>query len=40
MGHILIIGGTGYMGKILVQGLLDRGDRVSIFTRGTNRPDW
>ena len=40
MGHILVIGGTGYIGKFLVQRLLDRGDRVSIFTRGTSRPDW
>ena len=37
---ILIIGGTGYMGKFVVQGLLDRGDRVTVFSRGSSRPDW
>ncbi len=38
--NVLVIGGTGYMGKILVQLLLDRGDRVTVFTRGTTRPEW
>ena len=37
---ILIIGGTGYIGKTVVQILLDRGDRVTIFSRGSTRPDW
>ncbi len=38
--NILVIGGTGYMGKIMVERLLDRGDRVTVFSRGTIRPDW
>ena len=38
--NILIIGGTGYMGKFVVQRLLDRGDRVTVFSRGSSRPDW
>ena len=37
---VLIIGGTGYMGKITVEGLLDRGDDVTVFSRGTTRPHW
>jgi len=38
--NILIIGGTRYMGRIAVQKLLDRGDQVTIFSRGNTRPDW
>ena len=38
--NILVIGGTGYMGKIMVERLLDRGDRVTVFSRGTIRPGW
>ena len=37
---ILVIGGTGYMGKIMVERLLDRGDRVTVFSRGATRPGW
>ena len=37
---VLVIGGTGYMGKLMVERLLARGDRVTIFTRGTTRPHW
>ena len=37
---VLVVGGTGYMGKILVQLLLDRGDRVTVFSRGTTKPEW
>ncbi|MCZ6675818.1 MAG: NAD-dependent epimerase/dehydratase family protein [Candidatus Poribacteria bacterium] len=37
---ILIIGGTRYMGRIAVQRLLDRGDRVTVFSRGNTQPDW
>ena len=37
---ILIVGGTGYMGKLTVQLLLDRGDDVTVFSRGTTKPDW
>ncbi len=36
----LVIGGTRYMGRILVQRLLDRGDRVAVLSRGNARPDW
>jgi len=38
--NILIIGGTGYMGRITVRLLLDRGDDVTVFSRGTSRPEW
>ena len=37
---ILIIGGTGYMGRLTVQLLLDRGDNVTIFSRGSSKPEW
>ena len=38
--NILVIGGTGYMGKMMVERLLDRGDRVTVFSRGATRPSW
>ena len=38
--NILIIGGTGYMGRITVRLLLDRGDDVTVFSRGTSKPEW
>jgi nucleoside-diphosphate-sugar epimerase len=38
--NFLVIGGTGYMGKILVRLLLDRGDTVTVFSRGTSKPEW
>jgi len=34
--HVLVIGGTGPTGVPLVQGLLDRGHRVTILHRGTH----
>ncbi|HZA23026.1 MAG TPA: NAD-dependent epimerase/dehydratase family protein, partial [Dehalococcoidia bacterium] len=37
---VLVIGGTRYMGKITVQRLLERGDRVTVFSRGQSRPPW
>ena len=37
---VLIIGGTRYMGRIVVQRLLERGDKVTVFSRGTTRPEW
>ncbi len=40
MVNILVIGGTGYIGKIMVERLLERGDRVSIFSRGNAKPHW
>ncbi len=38
--NILVIGGTGYMGKLMVENLLERGDRVTVFSRGSTRPHW
>ena len=38
--NILVIGGTRYMGRIMVQNLLDQGDEVTIFSRGNTQPDW
>jgi 2'-hydroxyisoflavone reductase len=37
---VLIIGGTRYMGKVTVERLLARGDRVTVFSRGSTRPPW
>lgn len=37
---VLVIGGTRYMGRIAVRRLLERGDRVTIFSRGNTRPEW
>ncbi|OGG49004.1 MAG: hypothetical protein A3F84_14300 [Candidatus Handelsmanbacteria bacterium RIFCSPLOWO2_12_FULL_64_10] len=37
---VLIIGGTRYMGRIAVLRLLERGDRVTVFSRGNVRPEW
>ncbi|MBI4641240.1 MAG: NAD-dependent epimerase/dehydratase family protein, partial [Candidatus Tectomicrobia bacterium] len=38
--HILIIGGTRYMGRIAVQRLLERSDTVTVFSRGNTKPEW
>ena len=38
--HVLVIGGTRYMGRIVVERLLARGDRVTVFSRGNVKPDW
>ena len=38
--HVLVIGGTRYMGRIAVQSLLDRGDEVTVYSRGNSRPEW
>lgn len=38
--NVLIIGGTRYMGRIAVQRLLDRGDKVTVFSRGQTKPEW
>lgn len=38
--NVLIIGGTRYIGRTLVQKLLDRGDSVSVFSRGNTKPNW
>ncbi len=37
---ILVIGGTRYMGRLVVEELLDRGDEVTVFSRGKTRPTW
>ena len=37
---VLIIGGTGYIGKIVTELLLERSDNVTIFSRGSSRPYW
>lgn len=37
---ILIIDGTRYMGRIVVQRLLKRGDKVTVFSKGGARPEW
>ncbi len=36
----LIIGGTRYIGRVVVGRLLDRGDDVTVYSRGNDRPDW
>ena len=36
----LVIGGTRYMGRVVVERLLDRGDHVTVYSRGNNRPYW
>ena len=38
--HVLMIGGTRFMGRIAVRKLLDAGDKVTIFSRGNTKPDW
>ena len=30
----LVTGGAGFLGRYIVERLIDRGDQVSIFTRG------
>ena len=37
---VLVIGGTRYMGRIAVQRLIERGDEVTVFSRGKARPEW
>jgi nucleoside-diphosphate-sugar epimerase len=38
--NILVIGGTGFYGKIAVRELLDRGENVTVYSRGNSRPDF
>ncbi len=38
--NILVIGGTRYMGRIMVQRLLEQGDEITVFSRGISRPMW
>lgn len=35
---VLVIGGTTFFGKLIVEGLLDEGHRVFVFSRGHRRP--
>lgn len=36
----LIIGGTSFFGKLIVRRFLERGDQVSVYTRGRKRPEF
>jgi len=38
--EILIIGGTRFLGKALVEAAVGGGHRVSLFNRGQSNPDW
>jgi nucleoside-diphosphate-sugar epimerase len=38
--RVLIIGGTRYFGKLIVKNFLERGDTVSVLSRGNSRPDF
>ena len=37
---VLLIGGTLYFGKMIVRSLLERGDDVTIYSRGNSRPEF
>jgi 2'-hydroxyisoflavone reductase len=37
--HILILGGTLFLGRHVVDAALERGDEVTLFNRGQTRPD-
>ncbi len=37
---ILIVGGTKYVGKMVVEKLLEQGHKVSVLSRGNIKPDW
>lgn len=38
--RILVIGGTQFFGKLIVEQFLARGDQVTIFSRGLRRPEF
>lgn len=38
--RVLVIGGTRYMGRLAVEQMLDRGDDVTVFSRGNAQPVW
>ncbi|MBM3944225.1 MAG: hypothetical protein FJ317_01875, partial [SAR202 cluster bacterium] len=38
--HVLFIGGTRDFGRITVKRLLERGDTVTLYTRGNAKPDF
>jgi 2'-hydroxyisoflavone reductase len=37
--NLLVLGGTRFLGRHLVQAALERGDRVTLFNRGRTNPD-
>ena len=37
--HVLVLGGTGFLGPATVQSLVDRGYTVTLFNRGQSNPD-
>jgi 2'-hydroxyisoflavone reductase len=37
---ILILGGTRFLGRALVEAALSAGHKVSLFNRGITNPDW
>ena len=38
--EVLMIGGTKFFGKVIVRRLLERGDNVTIYSRGNSRPEF
>ena len=38
--NVLVIGGTQYFGKVIVRRLLERGDSVTVYSRGNSRPEF
>jgi 2'-hydroxyisoflavone reductase len=36
--HVLILGGTRFAGRAVVDAALDRGDTVTLFNRGQTNP--
>ena len=38
--RVLVIGGTLYFGKVIVRSLLERGDSVTVYSRGNVRPEF
>lgn len=38
--RVLVIGGTRYFGKLVVQKFLSRGDEVSVLSRGNSQPEF
>jgi nucleoside-diphosphate-sugar epimerase len=36
--HVLVIGGTTFFGRRIVEKLLQRGDQVTVFSRGNRKP--
>jgi len=38
--NVLVLGGTTFFGRAIVEQLLTRGDEVTVFSRGNTRPEW